>query len=86
MAALSATAGTAWIPRRPRRVILAATVLAAGLIGTGAFVAGQHHRPSGVTMLAGLAYSGGQQASVTVDGWTYGLVRTSDLAWSDSAG
>jgi hypothetical protein len=87
MAALSATAGAAWIPRRPRRVIrAAAAALAAGLIGVAAFIAGQHHHPSGVTMLTGLAYTGGQQASVVVDGYAYGFGGLGSVSWVDSQG
>ena len=87
MAALSATAGAAWSARRPRPVIRAvAAALAAGLIGAGAFVAGQHHPSSGVTMLSGVAYTGGQQMSVVVDGWSYGLQGPGDLTWVDGQG
>jgi hypothetical protein len=87
MATASATAGSAWIPRRPRRVIRSAVAtLVAGLIGLATFVAGQHHHPSGVTMLTGLAYTGGQQASVIVDGYTYGFEGSDNLAWVDGQG
>jgi hypothetical protein len=87
MAALSATEEIAWAPTRPRRTIQAAAVaLAAGLIGITAFVAGQHHHPSGVTMLTGVAYTGGQQMSVVVDGWAYGLDGPGNLTWVDREG
>jgi hypothetical protein len=89
MAAASATAGAgaAWIPRRPRRVIRAAVVaLVAGLIGVAAFVAGQHNHSSAVTVLSGLAYTGGQQASVIVDGYTYGFEGVGSVTWVDSQG
>lgn len=87
MAAASATAGAAWIPRRPRRVIRAALVaLVAGLIGVAAFVAGQHNHSSAVTVLSGLAYTGGQQASVIVDGYTYGFEGVGSVTWVDSQG
>ena len=87
MAAVSATAGAAWIPRRPRLAIrAAAAALAAGLIGVGAFVAGQHHHSSDVTVLTGLAYTGGQQASVVVDGYAYGFEGVGSVTWVDGRG
>src|SRR5213080_4159034 len=87
MAALSATAGAAWTPRRPRWVIrVAAAALAAGLIGVAAFVAGQHNHSSGVTVLTGLAYTGGQPASVVADGYAYGFEGVGSVDWADSQG
>jgi hypothetical protein len=87
MAAVSATAETAWIPRRPRWVFrAAAAALAAGVIGVAAFVAGQHHHSSAVTVLTGVAYTGGQQASVIVDGYTYGFEGVGSVDWVDSQG
>jgi hypothetical protein len=87
MAAVSATAGAAWTPQRPHLVIRAAAmVLVAGLIGVAAFVTGQHHHPSGVTMLTGLAYTGGQQASVVVDGYAYGFEGVGSVTWVDGQG
>ena len=87
MAAASATAGAAWISRRPRRVIrAAAAALIAGLIGVAAFVAGQHNHSSGLTLLTGLAYTGGQQASVVVGGYAYGFEGLGSVDWVDSQG
>ena len=87
MAALSATAGAAWIPRRPRRVIrAAAAALTAGLIGVTAFVAGQHHPRSDVTLLTGMAYAGSQQASVIVNGYAYGFAGAGAVTWVDGQG
>jgi hypothetical protein len=87
MAAASATAGAAWIPRRPPGVIRAAVAaLIAGLVGVAAFVAGQHNHSSAVTVLTGLAYTGGQQASVVVDGYAYGFEGVGSVDWVDSQG
>lgn len=87
MATAAATAGAVWIPRRPRRVIRAAVAaLIAGLIGVAAFVAGQHNHSSAVTVLTGVAYTGGQQASVIVDGYTYGFEGVGSVNWADSQG
>ena len=86
-AAAAAMAGATWSPGRPRRVTRAAiAALIAGLIGVAAFVAGQHHHSSAVTMLTGLAYTGGQQASVIVDGYTYGFEGVGSVTWLDSQG
>lgn len=87
MAAASATAEAAWIPPRPRRILRAAVAaVVAGLIGVAAFVAGQHNHSSAVTVLTGLAYTGGQQASVIVDGYTYGFGGIGSVTWVDSRG
>ena len=60
--------------------------MVAGLIGVAAFVAGQHNHSSAVTVLSGLAYTGGQQASVIVDGYTYGFEGVGSVTWVDSQG
>jgi len=87
MAAASATAEAAWIPPRPRRILRAAVAaVVAGLIGVAAFVAGQHNHSSAVTVLTGVAYTGGQQASVIVDGYTYGFGGIGSVTWVDSQG
>ena len=87
MAAASATAEAAWIPPRPRRILRVAVVaVVAGLIGVAAFVAGQHNHSSAVTVLTGVAYTGGQQASVIVDGYTYGFGGIGSVTWVDSQG
>ena len=87
MAAASATAEAAWIPPRPRRILRAAVAaVVAGLIGVAAFVTGQHNHSSAVTVLTGLAYTGGQQASVIVDGYTYGFGGIGSVTWVDSRG
>ena len=74
--------------RRDLGRILRAAVAAvvAGLIGVAAFVAGQHNHSSAVTVLTGLAYTGGQQASVIVDGYTYGFGGIGSVTWVDSQG
>jgi len=87
MAAASATAEAAWIPPRPRRILRGAVAaVVAGLIGVAAFVAGQHNHSSAVTVLTGVAYTGGQQASVIVDGYTYGFGGIGSVTWVDSQG
>jgi len=87
MAAASATAEAAWIPPRPRRILrVAVAAVVAGLIGVAAFVAGQHNHSSAVTVLTGVAYTGGQQASVIVDGYTYGFGGIGSVTWVDSQG
>src|SRR5438045_9705669 len=58
----------------------------AGLIGVAAFVAGQHNHSSGVTVLTGLAYTGGQPASVVADGYAYGFEGVGSVDWADSQG
>lgn len=60
--------------------------LAACLIGTAAFVAGEHHQQHGVTVLSGLAYVGDHEMSVTVGDWTYGLDGTGNITWVDGQG
>jgi hypothetical protein len=62
-------------------------VAAAALIGAGAFAAVEHHEHQhAVTVLTGVAYVGHYEASVTVDGWVYGLVGPGHAAWVDSKG
>lgn len=64
-------------------------VAAAGcLLTAGAFVAGEHHRHQqpGMTILTGIASVGADEASVTINGWTYGLQGPGNVTWVDRAG
>jgi hypothetical protein len=65
-----------------------ATALAAVacLIGAGAFAVGEHHHQPGMTILTGVATVGGDELSVPVAGWTYGLQRLEGVNWTDSQG
>jgi hypothetical protein len=93
LAAYSAAARVAATPWRARWGVRAVAVAAAGcLLTVGAFVAGKHYHQQGMTILTGVASagtdraSGASAASVTVNGWTYGLRGPGDIPWVDSQG
>ena len=65
------------------RVVVAFVVL--GLIAGLAFLAGER-QGSRPTVLTGIAYVGQNEASVTVAGWSYGIVGTGNLTWFDTQG
>jgi hypothetical protein len=62
---------------------VAAAFVVLGLIAVGAFLAGEQHG-SRTTVLTGVAYTGGSEATVTVAGWSYGI--SGDVTWFDSQG
>jgi hypothetical protein len=80
----AAVAGPAWLPVRPHRLLLIAAVVAAAcLLGAGAFAAGEHHQSHAMTIVTAVATVGDDQASIPVNGWTYGLAGAGSLAWVD---
>ena len=65
------------------RVVVAFVVLC--LIAVLAFLAGDRHG-SRTSVLTGIAYVGQNEASVTVGGWSYGILGTGNLTWIDTQG
>jgi hypothetical protein len=63
------------------RVAVAFVVLC--LIAGGLFLAGERHG-NRTTVLAGMAYTGINEATVTVAGWSYGI--SGNVPWFDSQG
>ena len=64
------------------RLVVAFVVLC--LIAGLAFLAGEH-RQSNTTVLSGVAITGLNEATVTVAGWSYGILGTG-LTWFDNQG
>ncbi len=78
--------GRAWaigLNSKATRVVVALVVLC--LIAGLAFLAGER-QGSRPTVLTGIAYVGQNEASVTVAGWSYGIVGTGNLTWFDGQG
>jgi hypothetical protein len=65
------------------RIVVALVVLC--LIAGLAFLAGER-RGTQTTVLTGVAYIGINEATVTVDGWSYGILGTGNLTWFDKQG
>jgi hypothetical protein len=65
------------------RIVVALVVL--GLIAGLAFLTGER-RANHTSVLTGVAYIGYNEATVTVDGWSYGILGTGNLTWFDEQG
>jgi hypothetical protein len=68
---------------RASRVLLALAVLF--LVAALAFLVSER-RHSNTTVLRGVAYTGLNEATITVDGWSYGILGTGNLTWIDGHG
>lgn len=66
---------------KANRVVIAFVVLC--LIAAGTFLAGERQGDR-MTVLTGIAYTGLNEATVTVAGWSYGI--SGDVTWVDSQG
>jgi hypothetical protein len=68
---------------RATRVVIAFMTL--GLVAGLAFLSGDRHGRR-TTVLTGIAYVGLNEATVTVAGWSYGILGTGNLTWFDRQG
>lgn len=81
--AVSHAWAAAGLSSKATRIVVAFVVLC--LIAGLAFLAGERHGSS-TSVLTGTAYIGQNEATVTVAGWSYGILGTGNLTWFDSQG